>query len=158
METYDEYFFIHGRMNRSIRIKFIPILMSTAKMFVSVTFLTECLHAHTTSVWLLAAMYTFMILECIGSMKTLFTSTAAITTFIAMNQTMLIINWTSQKCLTTIGTFVWTFTGMTLPYVIIQIRPNGKFTSASVFSTFKRFYTWNGKSKQFELNTISEVF
>lgn len=70
----------------------IPILMPRTKMLISISFLSECLCTNAASIWFLSAMNTFMIFQSIRSMKTFFTCATTITSFITMNQTMLIIN------------------------------------------------------------------
>lgn len=81
-----------------------------------------------------------MIFQCIRTMEALITGSTAIASFIAMNQSMLIVNGSSQECLVAISTFVRTLTSMTFTNVVIQIRANGELAIASIFGAFKRFY------------------
>ena len=114
------------------------------------------------------AVYAFMIFQCVRSMKTFFTCTTSIAPFIAVNQSMLIVNRSCQECFVAIRTFIRTLTyrkaknqwkklnsnensnlervlltSVTFPNVIVQIGSNSKFSIASFFCTLKWFDAWN---------------
>lgn len=64
---------------------------------------------------------------------------ASITTIIRVNQTMLIENGSSQEAFTANITFKWTFAGMHLAYVVLQIWTDRVACLASLMRTRKRF-------------------
>lgn len=82
--------------------------MSRAKMLVTIAFLTEALRTHATRIGFQAAVDAFVVFQCVGSMESLVARTAAVSSFATMNQPMLIVNASGEKCLVTHGALVWT--------------------------------------------------
>lgn len=103
-----------------------PILMPWTKMFISIAFLSKCFCAHATRIRFFTAVNSFMIFQCIRSVEAFFTGATTVAPFITMNQSMLVINRSRQKCFITIQTLVRPFTCANVK----QKKKKNKFTTS----------------------------
>jgi hypothetical protein len=69
-----------------------------------------------------------MIFESIRTIESLATLITSISSFAAMNQSMLVVNRASQKALSTQSAMIWALSSVTLADVIIQVRTDRKAT------------------------------
>lgn len=88
-------------------------------MLVSIAFLAKCFRANRTRKRFVARMYSLVILQCIRAMETLAAAVALVSSFAAMNESVLIEYGSGQEFLVTFFAVVRPFAGMTLANVII---------------------------------------
>lgn len=115
--------------------------MTSPDVLVAIASLTEGLGAKEATVRLLASMDALMVLQSIGSVKTLATFIALVAPFATMDQAVLVKDGASEEPLTTHQTVVRPLTRMTLADVVIKIRTDCELAVAVLLLAHKGLNT-----------------
>lgn len=110
-------------------------------MLIPIATLPERLGAEGTIVGLLARVDTLMVLQGIGTIKTLTAFIALVTPLATMYEPVLIKNRAGEKALATDQTMIRPFARVALAYMIIEVWAYGEFAAAVLLLANEWFHT-----------------